>query len=246
LTNINDNRFEQSLASVQFAKEILIVDNKSQNDWQNLAKKYHFQVLAFDHPIKNFAEVRNWALKHASESWVLFLDADEELKTDSEAKLKEVMENNLFDGVFIWRSDIFLGKQLKFGEAGRLSLLRFFKKDLTSFNYAIHEVAKVSGKVGQSEVEITHLAHVSISKFLEKVFFYSYQIGKSYHRDKLGLILEILLLPIGKFIYNFIFKLGFLDGWRGLIYATVMSLHSLIVRITALENHYAKNFKTQK
>jgi hypothetical protein len=46
---------------------------------------------------------------------------------------------------------------------------------------------------------------------------------------------ELLFLPLGKFLYNYVGLLGFLDGWRGLCYALVMSMHSLGIRLRLYE-----------
>ena len=40
---------------------------------------------------------------------------------------------------------------------------------------------------------------------------------------------------VAKFVSNYWLKAGFLDGWRGLIYAVVMSIHSLAVRVFIYE-----------
>ena len=42
--------------------------------------------------------------------------------------------------------------------------------------------------------------------------------------------MSILLFPAGKFIQNYFFKRGFLDGTAGFIHAALMSLHSFLVR----------------
>lgn len=40
LTNRNDSRFINSLKSSQIAKEVLIIDNNSKNNWQKLNKNF--------------------------------------------------------------------------------------------------------------------------------------------------------------------------------------------------------------
>ena len=40
----------------------------------------------------------------------------------------------------------------------------------------------------------------------------------------------MILFPSGKFIHNYIFRLGFLDGMEGFIHAGMMSGHSFLVR----------------
>jgi len=43
-------------------------------------------------------------------------------------------------------------------------------------------------------------------------------------------IFEIIFFPIGKFINNYFFNLGFFDGPAGFTYAFMMSFHSFLVR----------------
>lgn len=237
LTNRNDKLFIESLKSVQFADQVLVVDNKSQNDWSQLAKQFQFSVITYQDPIQNFAEVRNWAMKQAQHNWVLFLDSDELLSSRAPEQLQAILMQDLYDGVYLTRSDIFHGHKLKYGEAGNQAILRLFKKDRTHFNRAIHEVAKVSGQVGQSEIEIEHLAHPTISSFLASVTEYSTNIAESYAKDRIALLMELLLFPPAKFFQNYVIKLGCLDGWPGLVYAMVMSIHSLTVRARAYEKN---------
>lgn len=245
LTDRGDSVFEKCLASVQFAQEVLVVDNNSLNDWQKLAQSNHFKILSYSRKVNNFSEVRNWAMKKAQHDWVFFLDSDELVGEETPALLESLMSTDLYDGVYVWRSDIFYGQKLKYGEAGRQRILRFFKKDVANFNRAIHEVAKISGRIGQSEIEIEHYAHKNISDFLNQVFKYSFQIGQNYQTNKIKIIFEMIFFPPAKFFLNYILKLGFLDGWRGLIYAMIMSLHSLVVRVSAFEKNYAQNSQSK-
>lgn len=241
LTNRSDELFVQSLQSAQFAAEVIVVDNNSENDWRQLAKTHTFTLFRYQDQITNFAEVRNWAMKQTQHDWVLFLDSDEMLTKSAPEQLQRVLLEDLYDGLYLLRSDIFHGRQLQHGEAGNQPILRLFKKDLTHFNRAIHEVAKVNGTVGQSEIRILHYAHPNISSFLASVAQYSLEIGETYPRDKLGLLLELLLFPPAKFMHNYLLRLGFLDGWPGLVYAVIMSLHSLTVRARAYEKNYPQH-----
>lgn len=240
LTNRNDQRFVNALQSGQFAEEVLVVDNHSGNDWKKLAKKNRFRLIKYTEKIENFAQVRNFALEKATYEWVFFLDSDEIIPVSEQPAIQRAIKNGKLDGAFVKRTDVFMGKQLRYGEAGKQRILRLFKRDLGHFNRAVHEVAKVNGKVGNIDVTIIHHAHVSISEFISTVSWYAQQIG--FNRSFLPheVLLELLIYPPGKFIFNYIFALGFLDGWRGLIYALVMSMHSAAVRVYAYEKEYAE------
>lgn len=74
------------LASLQsVVDEILVVDTGSTDATPAIAENAGARVL--HHPWQNnFAAARNFALDHAAQDWVLFLDADERLLNPAEAK----------------------------------------------------------------------------------------------------------------------------------------------------------------
>lgn len=237
ITNRNDQRFLKSLKSAQFADEVLIIDNASGNDWQKLRQQFHFQVENLPGKINNFADVRNNAMDKAKNRWVMFLDSDEVLSKGAKNKIEQVLADKNTDGATITRTDVFLGKELKFGEAGSKKMLRIFKKDLAHFNRAVHEVAKVGGTVVETEIEIKHYAHNTISEFITDISWYAETMAQQRLLNKPELLLKLVFYPPGKFVFNYFFKLGFLDGWRGLVYAVIMSIHSFSVRAFIYEQN---------
>lgn len=245
LTHRNDDRFVKCLESAQFMDQVIIVDHSSNNNWQELRQTLNFEIIEFQKDIESFAEVRNWSMQFAKHDWVLFLDSDEVLEDGSNKLIEEILNQKLYDGIYLNRKDVFLDKQLDHGEAGNQEILRLFDKNLTQFKNAVHEVAITSGRLGRSEIIILHYSHNSISEFLESVVAYATQIGREYKRDHLAIFLELLIFPPAKFVFNYFLRLGFLDGYRGLVYAVMMSLHSLIVRAKAYEIISSYDQKTQ-
>ncbi len=235
ITNRNNDVFKAALASCQFAEEILLFDNQSGNDWQDLASQYRFKAIAWDQPLTDFAEAKNHALEFATHNWILFLDSDEVLPPNAGAAISKVIRDNLYEGLLIKRTDLFLNKPLHYGEAGTTYLVRLVRKRQLKFSGAVHEVPHFPGSVGNLSLEITHYAHASVSEFLADVGRYAQLRAGELKTSLWQTYLELLTFPIAKFIGNYIFKLGFLDGWRGFLYAFIMSLHSAFVRIYRLE-----------
>jgi glycosyltransferase involved in cell wall biosynthesis len=240
LTHRSDQRFLNALKSAQPAKEVLVLDYQSNNDWKKLEKKYHFTLIKRSGPIENFAKERNLGLKKAKHDWILFLDSDEEIVSESWEEIGESIEENSADGFFIKRTDIFYNKPLRFGETGGASFLRLIKKDKAKYLRPIHETASIDGTTEYSRIKINHYSHQNITEFLKDITHYSlleseYQNDDLLSPTKLGM--KTIIYPKAKFINNYIFKLGFLDGWRGLAYASMMSLHSLMVRVFSYENN---------
>ncbi|OPH61211.1 hypothetical protein BC351_14795 [Paenibacillus ferrarius] len=80
--------------------EIIIVDTGSTDNTVQIAKSYRAKVITI--PWKSdFASARNAGLSLASGSWILILDADEELDEKNRKELKICAEHHEFDGFFL-------------------------------------------------------------------------------------------------------------------------------------------------
>ena len=90
LTHRHDELFLESLASIQFAKEVIILDNNSNNNWEKLRQKYHFTVVNYSKPINDFSKIRNNLIKKAKYEWVLFVDSDEVLENEAKTKILKI------------------------------------------------------------------------------------------------------------------------------------------------------------
>ncbi|MBD3279809.1 MAG: glycosyltransferase [Candidatus Pacebacteria bacterium] len=218
ITHRQDQRFYQAQKSAQFAQEVLIVKPTQ--------------------PISDFAQVRNQALKQAQHNWVLFLDSDEIIDAQSIAQLKTLLTNPDVQAYTLKRTDVFLNQALTAGEAYQQHLIRLMKKQAAHFQYQVHEQAVVKGLVQTSNLQLWHYAHQSLADFWQKITYYAKLKAQELTKEnfsKSKLIWQLLTYPPAKFINNFFIKQGFRDRWRGLVYATMMSLHSLMVRIYLYE-----------
>ncbi|MGD9129087.1 MAG: glycosyltransferase family 2 protein [Candidatus Woesebacteria bacterium] len=236
-----DKRFKQALKSSQFAKEILVFDYQSQNNWTELKKNFHFKLINKDKKISNFAKARNQALLKSKFDWVFFLDSDEIIESDSINQIRKIIKNNDYNAASIIRKDYFHNQELKWGETANKRSVRLLKKYKVQFKRSVHEVAKIKGKIKKSKIVLHHHAHNDVSEFLNKINFYS-QLEAEFRQlskvqSKLKIILEMLFYPSAKFILNYFLKLGILDGFRGLIYAMLMSIHSLNIRVMLYEKN---------
>lgn len=237
ITNCTDKRFEEACASARHFAELLIIANTTKIDARTIP---HPNVVVHEigtDPITDFSEVRTQALQKASYKWVFFLDSDEVIQPFAAAKIMPLLTQTAIHGFWCRRSDIFLGKQLQYGEAGNQKVLRLLHTKYASFEGAIHEVAVVRGKQAAAPLTLLHYSHSSVSAFLADVTAYATTIGSSKPYRPLQTLFELLVFPIAKGLYSYFFQLGFLDGYRGLIYTYIMSIHSLAVRATTYETH---------
>ncbi len=79
------------LKSVQdVADELIVVDTGSKDNTISIAKDFGAKVFHFKW-CDDFAAARNEYLKHATGDWILVIDADEELLSDSKAYLRDAL-----------------------------------------------------------------------------------------------------------------------------------------------------------
>lgn len=181
-------------------------------------------TLKTDKLISDFALERNLLVEKSLTDWVLFLDSDEKISP----KLQQELDTNNFkcDGYFIQRIDYFMGKWLKFGETGNIKLLRLGKKGTGKWKRKVHEYWDIKN-TGQLTGKILHYPSLNI----KKINFYS-----ELDTDELGKFeYWQLIKPLGKFILNYFFKLGLLDGLPGFVHAYLMAFQSLVVRVKQYE-----------
>jgi glycosyltransferase involved in cell wall biosynthesis len=124
-------------------------------------------------------------------------------------------------GAFVSRKNLFLGRWIKHGGYWPDKKLRFFLRGKAEFEKrAVHEDAKASGTTGEIQRgALIHHAYPTLSGYIEHMNRYS-SLGAemSAQKGKGGFsFLNIVVRPWFTFLYNYLFRLGFLDGREGLL-----------------------------
>jgi hypothetical protein len=198
-------------------------------------------------PISDFSQVRNVGLEKVLTPWCFFLDSDEVVDQPTDGalhSLEGMMSDTLTVGISVTRNDIFLGKKLSYGEAGNTSLVRFMRPKSTHWVGAAHETPVISGKIQQGDFEISHYSHESINSFIIDVSEYAKIVAGERSLTQTSNVLQMLVYPPFKLVYDLLVLGAVLDGWRGVVYSYCMALHSLLVRIYWYEAH--SNMVSQK
>ena len=173
----------------------------------------------------------------------MFVDSDEEVAKGlgNEILYRFRIESGM-TGYKFRRRDRFLGKWLKYGETANVRLLRLAKKDAGWWIRPVHEVWKVEGNIGELKNPLLHYSHETVEEMAEKLDRYSGMEAEYKNKQMVKWpewlkwleSVQLILFPVGKFIQNYIFRLGFLDGMEGFIHAGMMSGHSFLVRAKQL------------
>src|SRR5271156_4511821 len=92
ITLNEEANLQRTLASVAFADEIVIVDSGSTD--RTLAIAASFNAKVYTESWKGFSSQKNFAISKCSGTWVLSLDADEELSQDLQTQLRVLLPSN--------------------------------------------------------------------------------------------------------------------------------------------------------
>jgi glycosyltransferase involved in cell wall biosynthesis len=218
------------LPTLGFVKELLVIDDQSSDETAQVAKAFGAKV--HNYPVgQDFAAARNWALTVASSSWVLFLDADERLNKPAVEHIKKICEKrSKTQGYSFKREDYLWDKKVDFGEVGCTTLVRLGPRSSQTWSGAVHEVWNIE-HIEQARGKINHYSHKSFLTSIKKINTYAAKAASS--KSKQGISwtwTEIILYPLAKFFQNYIVRSGWRDGRRGLYYALLMTIHSILVR----------------
>lgn len=230
LTHNSERTLSDCIESVSWCDEIIVLDDNSSDKTLEIAKEHKTKI--YRRSVKeDFAKQRNYGLTLVKNEWVLFVDADEQVSEALSHELQETLKDARCNGYLVPRRDIRWGKKLRFGEYFHFSLLRLGKIGKGPWVGKVHERWGIVEPIGALKAPILHFPQNGINDFLEKINIYSTIRArelqkKGVHVDSIG----IISYPLGKFVFNYIIRLGFLDGIPGIISAIGMSFYTFMVR----------------
>src|SRR5580698_8780890 len=132
ITKNEEANLARTLASVQWAEEIVIVDSASTDRTVEIARS--FNAIVYDEAWKGFAGSKNSAIAKCTGTWVLSLDADEELSPELQTQIRALLPTNPpIDAYYIRRRNLFLGRWIKHGGFYPDATLRLFRRTAANF-----------------------------------------------------------------------------------------------------------------
>ena len=214
------NHIIDVIKNISFADEIIVIDSFS-NDGTFEKLSSLNNVSTIQRKFKNFADQRNFAIEQANYEWILFIDADERI-TD---KLKQeiIHEINNPDGTVGFkfkRLFFFKQKRIRFSGFQTDSTFRLFKKIKVKYmeNKIVHEMPELNGKSKVMKNNMLHYCFDSSNHYKIKMERYAkLKALELYKKGKKPNVFHFYIRPLYKFITNYIFRLGFLDGKEGYI-----------------------------
>lgn len=215
----------RTLSSVRFASEVIVLDSGSTDATAEIARQMGARL--FEEPWKGFARQKNAAIARATGDWVLSLDADEEVSPALAGEMEALLSGQPACSAYrIPRLNHFLGRPLRHGGYWPDPKLRLFRRGAAQFkDRPVHETMEVTGAaaVGQLKGHLIHHCYPTLEEYIEHMNRYSTmgaqvlaQQGRV-SRSLPAFWWNAIANPAATFVYNYFFRLGFLDGREGLL-----------------------------
>jgi len=122
------------------------------------------------------------------------------------------------------RATEYFGAFLRHGNAYPDRVLRLFDRRRGGWRgeREIHEHASVDGRLETLAGDLEHRAYRSLGDQLGRLQRYARLMAEHQHAcGKHAHLWNMLLNPLWRFVRGYWLRAGFLDGWRGLVYAWV-------------------------
>ncbi|MEO9513863.1 MAG: glycosyltransferase family 2 protein [Flavobacteriaceae bacterium] len=234
---------EKCIDSISFADEIIVVDSYSNDGtFEYLQKRESVQVI--QHPFENFTAQKSYALKQASNDWVLFLDADEVVTYKLQNEIIDTVNNpNACEAYWFYRKFMFQNAPLNFSGWQTDKNHRLFKKSKVRFTdkKIVHESLEVDGNSCILKEKLTHYCYKNYEDYKGKMLHYGRLKAKeAFYKEKHFNYLFMILKPFWKFFNHYILRLGFLDGKKGIVICYLNAL-GVLERYRELKQLEKKN-----
>ena len=231
ITKNEGHILERTLQSIKsLTDDIVIGDNGSTDNTLEIAKVFNANIIQYNW--EGFGHAKNIVVKAAKYNWVLAIDADEvpTVALVEEIKLLTLQNEN---EIFIIKFQNFIGnRKLRFGTWSNVNKMRLFNKNFTSWDdKPIHEsiTTPANTKLINLKYLLNHYCHKDIMEYAQKMTFYGNEMAHRYfEKGKSPSFFKQYIYPIFLFFYNFIFRLGFLDGSIGFVAAYLYSYYVFI------------------
>jgi len=226
ITYNNADTVDTALRSVQpFAAEIVVVDSGSTDGTQEIVRKYTDRLL--HRPFPGFREQYQYAADQCTHPWALFLDADEEIGAALQAELVATLEANLrlpdtaqVKGYQGHRRTFYIDRWILHGGWLPDYEVRLYDRRVGNWRGDLHAKLHVQGPLADFRHFIYHYTYQDISDQLQTIDRYSNTAAGDMDRNgKRFSYLKLLGSPLVRFVREYVLKLGFLDGFPGLVVA---------------------------
>ena len=201
--------------------EIIVLDSFSADSTENIARQYG--ALFFQQKFSGYKEQKNAAVNFASNNFILSLDADEALSPELAQSIQAIKAKPGYLAFTMNRANLFCDRFIKHGLWYPDRKIRLFDKRIARWGgMNPHDKIILNDGTESKHLkgDLLHYSYYSEEKLIRRNEEITTIAANSlYLHDTGRQRFKIFLSPAWRFLYGYIFKLGFLDGRHGFLIA---------------------------
>jgi glycosyltransferase involved in cell wall biosynthesis len=227
----------------EVADEVLVIDSYSTDRTEEIAESKGVRFVK--HEFEDYVKQHEYADQIASYDHILSIDADEAL---SEELAKSILVAKKYwknDGYFMNRRTNYCGQWIKHSGWYPDKKLRLFDRRKGKWvGRKIHErfTLKEGSTTGHLNGDILHYSFPTISDHVMQAnHFTNLTAMAAYETGEKSSVFKILVNPIFKFIRDYFFNLGILDGYYGFVICQISANATFLKYIKLRQLHKNKS-----
>ncbi len=218
-------------SALKIADEVLVADSGSTDQTLDIVRSLGpYRIIEREYV--NSGDFKNWAIPQASHPWVMILDGDERIPDDMAQEIRERISGNpKHDGYWVYRTNYFMGHRIRFSGWRNDKVMRLFRRDQGVYTGGTDhaEVTIRSGRIGALKHRMLHFTYWNYDQYFNKFQRYTTYQAEKWEREgrRFSMAKMFFNMPM-RFLHNYIFRLGFLDGVAGLQVCLLTGFYSFM------------------
>jgi len=222
----NIGRCLDSLAGI--ADEVVVIDSYSTDRTEQICREKGARFV--QHPFGGHIEQKNYALGQATYSCVLSLDADEALSDPLRASILAAKSGWPADAWVLNRLTNYCGQWIRHSGWYPDRKVRLFDRRLGQWggtNPHDKVVMRPGSTLGRLHGDLLHYSYYTVEEHYARARKYAAIAAQAmYARGRRGSWPRVAFSPAFKFVRNYFFRLGFLDGRAGWTICRIAALET--------------------
>ena len=230
ITFNEEKNIRRCLESIRdIADEIIIIDSYSTDNTKAICSEYKVNFIEAEW--LGYSKSKNLGIKRSQFSYILSLDADEELSEALRTQILQEKKKGLENAYSFNRLSNYCGKWIHHGDWYPDRKMRLWNKEDGEWEGDIHEsvILKKGIKVNHLKGDIHHYSYYSIDEHIDQINKYSgLSANDLRRRNKKAGFIKLVVSPYIQFGRSYIIKLGFLDGFEGFAIALITAFGTFL------------------
>ncbi len=232
ITLNEEKNIERCLRSVMpVADEIVVVDSSSTDRTCEIAQQHGARVVT--QAFMGYVKQRAFADECATHNHILAIDADEVLSAELQESISEIKKAPKYNAYRMARLNFYCGLPIKHGGWYPDKKLRLYDRTKGKWHgEMVHEhwqLNHIQEPVGILKGDLLHYTFNTISDHIKQIEKFTEMSARAaVAQGKDCSLLKVWLGPKWTFFAMYIIKLGFLDGYYGLLVCKFSAMAAMI------------------